>query len=85
MFIRVHRLEMQSLMLEFSTQLAPSNLLSGSSLPPSPAIPVNKYTVRIHVYTYPMCKGGRGMDRVIGVERASDRNICHKVPLQMNF
>ncbi len=33
-FIRVYRLEIQSVMLVFSTQLYPSNLLSGSIPPP---------------------------------------------------
>jgi hypothetical protein len=35
----------------------PSNLLSGSTLPPPPLPCVNKYTV----YTYTMCWGGGGM------------------------
>jgi hypothetical protein len=53
-FIRVYRLEIQSVMLVFSTQLfelqycPPSNLLSGSEalLPPPPPFPKSKYTVQ---------------------------------------
>ncbi len=56
MFIRVYRLEVQSVMLVFSNQLCellPYNLLSGSIIPP-PLPCVNKFTV----YTYTVCKGG---------------------------
>jgi hypothetical protein len=59
-FIRVHRLEISSVMLVFSTQLCELmslDLLSSSTLPPSPLPWVNKYTV----YTYKVCKGGRGV------------------------
>jgi hypothetical protein len=47
-FIRVYRLEIQSVMLLFSTQLlnsCPCNLLSGSTLPPPPPPRVNNYTL----------------------------------------
>ncbi len=57
----------------------PSNLISGSSLPP-PLPCVNKYTV----YTYTVCKGGG----VRGHRRGGDvrqKNTCRKVPLEENF
>jgi hypothetical protein len=54
LFNKGNRLEIQSVMLVFSTgfvNLCPSNFLSGK-LSPLPC--VNKYTV----YTYTVCKGG---------------------------
>ncbi len=67
-FNRVYRLEIQSVMLVFSTPLVnkrPSNLLTGSPTP-LPTLPcVNKYTV----YTYRVSKGlggGGGMGSLAG-------------------
>ncbi len=57
LFYRVYQLEIQSVMLVFSTgfvNFCPSNLLSGQLSPPTPLPSVNKYTV----YTYTLCKGG---------------------------
>jgi hypothetical protein len=54
-FNRVYRLEIQSVMLVFSTGFLNYCLLSGYLSLPSPTPPrVNKYTV----YTYTKCKGG---------------------------
>ncbi len=75
-FITVYRLEIQSVMLLFSTQLSELlPLLSGSTLPSPPC--VNKYTV----YTYTMCKRGGDMG-VLGLKKV---NTCRKVPSQVNF
>jgi hypothetical protein len=70
-FIRVYRLEIQSVMLVFFrpsfVNCCSSNLLSGSTMP----LPcVNKYTV----YTYTVCKGGCG---VLGLRHI---NSCREVP-----
>ncbi len=59
MCIRVYRLERQSVMLVFSTQLCellycPSNLLSVQLSPPLPPFPVSKYSI------YRQCIAGRG-------------------------
>jgi hypothetical protein len=51
-FISVYRLEIQSVMLVFSTQLWELLPLWFNSPPPPPC--VNRYTV----YTYTVCKGG---------------------------
>jgi hypothetical protein len=45
-------------------------------LPPSPLLYVNKCTV----YTYKVCKGGRGMGFCL-----RQMNTCRKVPLLVNF
>ncbi len=81
-FIRIYRLEIQSVMLVFSTQLfvncCPSPLLSGSTLPPPlPLFYVHKY----NVFTYIVCKGGGGYG-VLGLRQI---NTCLKVPLPVNF
>ncbi len=58
-FTRVCRLEIQSVMLVFSSSFVnycPSNLISGK-LSPLPPPCVNKYTV----YTYTVCKRGGSM------------------------
>jgi hypothetical protein len=61
-FSRVCRLEKQSVMLVFSTQLVnccPSNHLSGLTLPPPPNSLCE--LVQYAVYTYTVCKvGGMG-------------------------
>ncbi len=70
MFIRVYRLEMQSVLSVFSTHhrnCYPSPLLFCPTLPPLSC--VNKYTV---------CKGGHG---VLGLRQI---NTCRKVPLHVN-
>ncbi len=54
----------------------PSNLLSGSTIPP-PFLCVNKYTV----HTYKVFKGG---EEVWGSGPHTD-NSCRKVPLHVNF
>ena len=67
-FIKVYRLEIQSVMLVCSTQLCElllSNILSGSSFPPPPLWINIQYTVQ-----YSKGEGGYG---VIGGEGASDR------------
>ncbi len=64
-FITVYRLEIQSVMLVFTNQLCellPLKPFWINSLPPSPLLYVNKYTV----YTYTVRKGGMGF-------RTSDR------------
>jgi hypothetical protein len=67
-FNRVYRLEIQSIMLIFSTlfvSCCPSNLLSDWLFPPPPPslCTVNKYTV----YTYTVCKGWEAWgDRWVG-------------------
>jgi hypothetical protein len=64
-------------MLVFSTQLCelmPSPLLSGST--PLPLTCVNKYTVYTYIYSV------WGEYRVLGFRQI---NICHKVPLHVNF
>ncbi len=71
--------EVQSVTLVFRPSFVnccPSNLLSGSRLPPLSLSHVNTYTV----YTYTVCKGG-------GVWGSGLRQInnCHKVPLQVTF
>ncbi len=58
-FVRVYWLGIQSVILVFSTysfvNCCPSNLLSGSTLPPSPpTFPVSKYSI------YRQCVAGRG-------------------------
>jgi hypothetical protein len=61
-FIRVYGLEIQSVMLVFwpsFVNCCPSNLLSGSILPPSPLPCVNTVLVKYTVL-YTMCKEGRG-------------------------
>jgi hypothetical protein len=82
MFIRAYRLEKDSVMLVFSTQLCELLPLFPSLwfAPPLPC--VNKYTLySIHVYTIQCVKGGGGMGFL-----ASDRLItCRKIPLQVNF
>jgi hypothetical protein len=77
---------MQSVMLVFSyfrlsfVNCCPSNLLSGSPLPPLPIPYINKYT--IHMYT--VCKGPKGGGYgVLGIK--TDNNTCRKVPLHVNF
>jgi hypothetical protein len=70
-FIRLYRLEIQSVMLVFSTQLwncGPSNRLFGLTLPTSPPPPV-PYVNRKKMYARIQCVGGVG---VIGFW-ASDR------------
>ncbi len=79
-FIRVFRLEIQSVMLFFSTQLRELLPLSPSLWfisPSSPLPSVNKYTV----YTYTMCKRGGGY----GVLGRRQINTCCKFPLQVNY
>jgi hypothetical protein len=75
-FIRVYRLEIQSVMLVFSTRLCELLTLSPSLwfiFPPP--FPVSKYTV----YTYTVCKGGDKGFFLIQI------NTCRKVPFQVNF
>jgi hypothetical protein len=76
---RVYRLEIQSVMLVFSTQpceLLPLSLLTGSTPPPTPLSCVNKYVV----YTYCVqCVRGGGF---LGLRQI---NTFHKVPLQVNI
>jgi hypothetical protein len=77
-FIRVYRLEVQLVMLVFSTQLCELlsfNLLSGLTLPP-PFPCVNKYTV---LFTR-VCKW-----EGYGVLDLRQINTCRKVSLQVNF
>jgi hypothetical protein len=74
-FNRVHRLEIQLVMLVFSTDFVKhchSNLLSYKlSHPLPPPLPcVNKYTVYIDIYSV---QRGGGKYGVIGGEGASDR------------
>ncbi len=76
-FNRVYRLEIQSVMLVFSTQLCKLLPLSPFLWFNSPSPPcVNKYTV----YTYTVCKGGRVW--VLGLRQII---TCRKVPLRVNF
>ncbi len=74
MFIRVHRLEVQSVMLVFSMQLVnccPLTTFSLVQLSPPPPLPcVNKYTA---VYTYTVRKGGGGG---LGLRQA-ELGICY--------
>jgi hypothetical protein len=78
-FNRVYRLEIQSVMLVFSTQLCellpplPFSLVQLSPLRPLPCI--NKYMPRIQC-------GGGGWYKVLGLRQI---NTCRKVPLQVNF
>ncbi len=72
-FIRFYRLEIWSVMLVFLTHFVncrPSNLLTGSTLPPC----VNSSTLCIQCV-----KGGYG---VLGLRQI---NTCCKVPIQVNF
>jgi hypothetical protein len=66
----------QNLIADFKSveKSCPSNLLSGSTLPPPP-FPVYKYTV----YSYTVCKGGSSGSQTRQI------NTCRKVPLQVNF
>ncbi len=76
--IRVYRLEIQQVMLVFSTQyceMLPLFPSLCSNPPPSPLPCVNKYTV----HTYTVCKRGNG---VLGFRQI---NTCRKVPSQLNF
>jgi hypothetical protein len=67
-FNRVYRLEIQSVMVVFSTQLCELlSLYSYLWLASSPLPCMNKCTV----YTYTVCKGGKYV--VIGGEGAPDR------------
>jgi hypothetical protein len=83
LYFIVYRLEIQSVMLVFSTQpceLLPLFLLSGSTVPPPP-FPinfVNKYTV--YTFTVYMYKVGD-----MGFRASRQINICRKVPLQVNI
>ncbi len=68
-FYQSYRLEIQTAMLEFSTQLCELLPMKPSLWFNSPPLPcVNKHTV----YTY----------TVLGLRQI---NTCHKVPLQVNF
>jgi hypothetical protein len=74
-FIRVYRLDSQTCWYfrPSFVNCCPSNLLSGSTLPPSPLLCVNKYTV----YTYTVRKeGGYG---VLGLREI---NTCRKVSFE---
>jgi hypothetical protein len=76
-FIRVYRLEIQSVMLSFLTQLCellPLSPFALVQLIPHPCM--NKYIV----YMYTVCKGGGYV--VLGLRQI---NTCRKVPLQVNF
>jgi hypothetical protein len=74
-FIRVYRMEVEPVMLLFSTQLC--ELLSVSTLP-SPFFPcVNKYTT----YTYTVFRGGGGYE----ILDLTQINACRRVPLQVHF
>ncbi len=79
LFIRVYRLEIQWVMLVFSTQLCELLLLSPSlwfnSPPPFPVWISTLYTL----YTYTVCKGGGYGD--LGLKQI---NTCRKVPSQVN-
>ncbi len=57
----------------------PSNLLSGSTLPPSPFPCVNKYHILYILYIIQVCKGGYG---VLGLRQI---NTGRKVNLQVFF
>ncbi len=73
-FIRVYRLEIQSVMLVFSTQLCELLPISNSLWFNSPPLPCgNKYTV----YTYGVGGGVMGF--------CLTENTFRKVPLQFNF
>ncbi len=81
-FFRVYRLEVRTVCQFgiFDPALwicCPFNLLSGSTLPPSPLPCVKKYTV----YTTVCKRDGVGYG-VLGFRQI---NICRKVPLQFNF
>jgi hypothetical protein len=76
MFLRVYGLEIQSVMLVFRPSFVnccPSNLLSGSTLPPPPLPCVNKFIV----YIYTVCKeGGGGKGGVyMGFGPQSDKHL----------
>jgi hypothetical protein len=74
-FNGIHRLETQSVMLAFSTQLCELVPLSPSPWfnPPPPFPCVN------NVYMYTVCKGGYG---VLDLRQINNRR---KVPLMVNF
>ncbi len=75
-FIRVYRLEIQSVNLVFRPSFVnccSSNFLSGSTLPPP-------FPVWISIHVYSVC-GGDG-DGVLDLRQI---NTCRKVPLQVHF
>ncbi len=79
LYIRVYRLEIQSVMLVFRPSFVNCCLLTFCliQLSPPPSLPyVNKYTV----YTYSVCSGGG-----YGVLGLRQINICREVPLLVNF
>jgi hypothetical protein len=77
-FIRVYSLEIQAVMLVFSTQLCELLPLSGSTLPPTPLPCVSKYTV----FTYTVqCVWGGG----VGFWAPRQINTCPKVPFTSQF
>jgi hypothetical protein len=77
-FIRFYRLQIQSVLLIFSTQLCELLPLSGSTLPPTPLPCVSKYTV--FTYTVQCVRGGG-----VGFWAPRHINTCPRVPLQVNF
>ncbi len=84
-FNRVYRLEIQTVLLVFSTGFVkhcPSNLLSGQLYPPS--LPcVNTYTVQC---THVCVRGGGGsMGSQEGSGLQTDKHLCRQVPLLVSF
>ncbi len=65
-FNRVYRLEIQSVMLVFSTGFVKhclSNLLHGQLSPPPPLPCVNKYVYTVHTYVYSVYGGSMGSQK----------------------
>jgi hypothetical protein len=69
-FIRVFRLEIQSVMLIFSTQNC--NLLSGSTLNPPPPFPVLKYSI----YRQFVAERGWGVLIPVGDQFCRSLKLC---------
>jgi hypothetical protein len=83
MFLRVYRLEIQSVMLVYSTQLCEPLPLKPSLWfysPPSPLFSLCEEVYHIH-YTRIQCVRA-GAYEVLGLRQI---DTCRKVPLQVNF